>query len=224
MNKDDDTKTVENESNGIETNHSSDENTRRKFIKKTTVGAIITTLPAKSVWGICTVSGALSGGSQQTQTCEIPPPVFLSGGRSTGFWRGESSNNGNGNGNAGGNFHGGFSNHGPNDENCIKAEILALQKSTAVLLDEENGIVLEIYNALQSNGSGDSNFAFHLAGAYLNAYYGFYPLPFSPYGINTAEDLVKHLYAASMIHGVSAIVSAIEGSYTEGESEYEFNC
>ena len=59
---------------------------RRRFLQKTAVGTVIASLPAKSVWGACSVSGALSGNlSQNTDRhdCTIPRLV---GGRSPGGW------------------------------------------------------------------------------------------------------------------------------------------
>ncbi|WJG08458.1 hypothetical protein [Aliiglaciecola sp. LCG003] len=48
---------------------------RRNFLKKTATGAVIASLPAKSVWGTCAVSGAMSGNLSQNagrHTCTIP--------------------------------------------------------------------------------------------------------------------------------------------------------
>lgn len=36
-------------------------NNRRSFLKKSATGAVVFSLPAKSVWGACSVSGAMSG-------------------------------------------------------------------------------------------------------------------------------------------------------------------
>ncbi|MFA3789587.1 hypothetical protein AB6T38_00535 [Aliiglaciecola sp. SL4] len=52
-------------------------NKRRNFLKKSATGAVIVSLPAKSVWGTtCNVSGNLSGNlstSTHEKTCTIPP-------------------------------------------------------------------------------------------------------------------------------------------------------
>ncbi|MEP2653385.1 MAG: hypothetical protein ABJH06_15495, partial [Paraglaciecola sp.] len=64
-------------------------NQRRSFIKKSAAGVVVTSLPAKSVWGACNASG-ISGGSGSTATCELP---ILSNGRSPGSWSKFLSNN-----------------------------------------------------------------------------------------------------------------------------------
>ena len=194
---------------GVES--TSETSSRRKFIKKTAVGGILTTLPATSVWGICRVSGALSGGSQHVDECNIP---VLTGGRSPGFWKPE------------GKFHGGFSAYKNKHEDCIHKAIVAFQKATTIELD--TGVSMNLYNALYSNGTGDNNLAFHLAAAYLNAYYGFYSLPIninSTESITTAEELVQHLYAATFAYSVADVIRVIESSYDEGTSAYSsFSC
>jgi hypothetical protein len=57
---------------------------RRSFIKKSSIAAGITIIPASNVWGACNVSG-VSGGSQTVNTtCLVAP---FSGGRSPGTWK-----------------------------------------------------------------------------------------------------------------------------------------
>lgn len=59
-------------------------NSRRGFIKKTSMVAGISMLPASNVWGVCNVSG-VSGGSQAVnQTCLIPS---FFGGFSPSVWQ-----------------------------------------------------------------------------------------------------------------------------------------
>ena len=63
---------------------------RRKFLKKASAGALITSLPAHSVWGnTCSVSGAMSGNLSGTgggggPVCDQPE---LFEGRSPGSWK-----------------------------------------------------------------------------------------------------------------------------------------
>ncbi len=57
---------------------------RRSFIKKSSIAAGITIIPASNVWGACNVSG-VSGGSQSVNTTCIVTP--FSGGRSPGTWK-----------------------------------------------------------------------------------------------------------------------------------------
>jgi len=73
---------------GIEQNQSS-VTKRRQFMKKAGAGVAVSSLPMKSVWGACSVSGVMSGNLSQTGggtgdacgTIEMP-----NGGRSPGSW------------------------------------------------------------------------------------------------------------------------------------------
>ena len=59
---------------------------RRSFLKKSATGAVLVSLPAQSVWGACSVSGAMSGNlSQNTDRHDCEEPN-LPAGRSPGFW------------------------------------------------------------------------------------------------------------------------------------------
>lgn len=64
-------------------------NKRRQFIKKAGAGVAVSSLPMKSVWGACSVSGVMSGNLSQTGddiggTCG--DVIMPNGGRSPGFW------------------------------------------------------------------------------------------------------------------------------------------
>lgn len=62
-------------------------NKRRNFLKKSATGAVIVSLPAKSVWGACTVSGTVSGNlSQQANNHTCTLPDLMGDGRSPGGW------------------------------------------------------------------------------------------------------------------------------------------
>ncbi len=59
---------------------------RRSFVKKVGTGALLTSLPAQSVWGACNASG-VSGGSRVVDvTCDSPPTISI-GGWSPGQWQ-----------------------------------------------------------------------------------------------------------------------------------------
>ncbi|MEC9263386.1 MAG: hypothetical protein VYD53_18675, partial [Pseudomonadota bacterium] len=73
---------------GIEQNQTS-VTKRRQFIKKAGAGVAVSSLPMKSVWGACSVSGVMSGNLSQTgggagETCGTV--VMPNGGRSPGSW------------------------------------------------------------------------------------------------------------------------------------------
>lgn len=74
-------------SNETELSVTSNSKPRRTFLKRASAGAILTSLPAHSVWGnVCTVSGAMSGNLSRTGdqgSCEKPN---LPAGRSPGTW------------------------------------------------------------------------------------------------------------------------------------------
>lgn len=73
---------------GTEPTVSAKTKVRRTFLKRATAGAVLTSLPAHSVWGgVCSVSGSMSGnlsGIQRHKDCEKPE---LPGGRSPGAWK-----------------------------------------------------------------------------------------------------------------------------------------
>ena len=62
-------------------------NSRRKFLVKTAVGSAALAVPGKSVWGTCSVSGAMSGNVSkfsEEQKCRKPD---INGGCSPGTWK-----------------------------------------------------------------------------------------------------------------------------------------
>ena len=202
--------------NGVDS--TSKTSSRRKFIKKAAVGGIITTLPATSVWGVCRVSGALSGGSQHTDVCSIPT---LNKGRPPEFFAGPQESPSN-------KYYPGFSSYEAGDEVCIKAAIDTKLLETIIISDDagtpEGTLSLQLGTAIETNSPDDLNKAF--ATAYLHSLYGFDDLP--PYGvfpgdtkteIFNPEDLISYLYAAFLRDELSSSVqTAIENSYTYDES------
>lgn len=53
-------------------NISEKRNARRGFIKKSSIIAGISVLPASNVWGVCSVSGTSGGSKQSNDTCVVP--------------------------------------------------------------------------------------------------------------------------------------------------------
>lgn len=167
---------------------------RRRFLQKTAIGAVIASLPAKSVWGACSVSGALSGNlSQNTDRhdCTIPK---LWNGRSPGGWLNFQNN-----------CHSIFLDLSRKKERLAKRSpeiydkyrncyIAAVEQAMVLPLNlpvELNAPYHTVRSALASNGSGDNNIYFHLAAIYLNAFFELYP-GFS--GQADAEALVQRIY------------------------------
>lgn len=167
---------------------------RRKFIKKASVGALITTLPAQSVWGACTVSGALSGGSKVNNDC-ISPSFLV--GMSPGFWKDPSNGN---------RLASKFS-YPTTDEK--RAELLCdieLAKDVNVTFGTgAQQFTFNVRDALDKNlgAAFEQGFMFNLAAVYLNMVYGFQTLPIAvtlPSGdtITSENELLTHIYAADL--------------------------
>lgn len=165
---------------------------RRKFLTKTGAGLIIASLPAKSVWGACSVSGALSGNLSQNNdrhNCERPKIV---GGRSPGGWK---------------NFESGarpnkvkafFSHATDGTFNCYDKEVAFVKNSILPLPSDLVSGSVTVQDGLNSNGTGNSNILFHLSAVYLNAYFGFYV------GVAQADaaELVKQIYTAWHVRNI----------------------
>ncbi|WP_414828094.1 hypothetical protein [Alteromonas sp. H39] len=161
---------------------------RRKFIYKSATGAALVAVPGKSVWGACSVSGAMSGNvsSMSRHTCEIPS---FSGGRSPGTWK---------DGHISLKAHAVFDALAENNAvpqskadkgspmyNCYVNHVNLFISSTSMQIDprllagslatlaDSNGNI-SLFDALESNGGGDGSLEFNLAGVFCNAYFGFY--------------------------------------------------
>jgi len=185
---------------------------RRKFLKKASAGVVITALPAQSVWGACTVSGALSGNASRVNNdCEIIPT--LSNGRSPGTWKDPSH---------GSKIAAMFptvaavkANYGNNSCQFITAKEQAVSVLNNIIdstpnIQLDNTFSLNLREALNAGG-----YPRHLAAAYLNFHFGFYPQPLAMANgnINTAVELVIHLYAL--------IVSGNFDDFTDYEMGYD---
>lgn len=149
---------------------------RRSFLKKSATGAVLASLPAQSVWGACSVSGAMSGNlSRNTDRHDCVMPV-LPAGRSPGFWS-ETYNGSNGINGAFKKVKGGNKTWKNNRRECYREHIKAVVDSASLGLTPElyTGSYNSLYSALlESNGGGDGSLEFNLAGVWLSSYFGFY--------------------------------------------------
>lgn len=136
---------------------------RRNFLKKSVAGAALVSLPAQSVWGACSVSGAMSGNlSQNTgrHDCSMPS---LPDGQKPNFWRDVYGTS---------DFDG-FTSVDNDNRESYRAEIKCFMDSNGMAL------ATELYPSPQptlqttftNSGSGLEN---KLAAVFLNSYFGFY--------------------------------------------------
>lgn len=195
---------------------------RRKFIKKASIGgATLTTLSAQSVWGACTVSGALSGGSQHNLQDDCFVPGFVNNGRSGGTWKNAAVK--------GNKICSIFqkikcshkSDKGDRYQNylCIRADLKSTL-DTPVALDNK-GTTFDLKAALNHGGIQK-----HIAAAYFNAKYELHPLP---NGISSPEHLVIHLLGLSAylskINSATNLSSILKATHTDGKTDYTiFDC
>ena len=198
---------------------------KRRFLKKTAVGAVIATLPAKSVWGACSVSGALSGNlSQNTDRhdCTIPG---LYGGRSPGGWLNYRDN-----------IHSIFSELGRikdqyhhssqtyrDAKSCYINAVEDVMGHTLPLPSELTTVTHTIASGLASNGTGDNNVFFHLAAVYLNAYFGLYGP--AHYGQAAANQLVNTIFLNWYMQlSANGTVSFNNLGYNNGSTNWVASC
>jgi len=166
--------------------------TRRVFLRKGTAAAALTTLAAQPVWGKCTVSGAMSGGSrhEDDDPCKIPNVV----GRSPGFWT-EAMYVGNA-------LRSAFPNV-PNGHitrlRCFIDQEKVNNNFTYKLSPDEQ-ITISVAAALSDPGG----LAFNLAAIWLNAFFGFFPDAIVP-DVVTPQDWVEHFNGLWVVAGDSGI-------------------
>ncbi|GAA0857948.1 hypothetical protein [Aliiglaciecola litoralis] len=170
---------------------------RRNFLKKTATGAVIVSLPAKSVWGTCTVSGTMSGNLSQhgdsDHHCEIPN---FNGGRSPGNWKTWDNN-----------LHSTFRSLGDdrqamghrtqaysNRKACYESAISAALNHTMTLDSELGAPQITVQQGLDKylGPNFENNIFFHMAAVYLNSYFGFYNG--IPDGRDSALEQIEKLY------------------------------
>ncbi len=178
-------------------------NNRRKFLKKAAVGAVVSSLPAQSVWGACTVSGALSGGSNFQQNCDN---YFLIRGFSPGRWMKDHFEDKIGDM---------FPNHGCTNINDVASQIKSFINATDVVLVDGYSISGNHLVAVQGSTvsmnldealKGNVDFIFgngfykNLAAVYLNVHYGFEENFLIP-GKGTSTDpteVVQFIFASAV--------------------------
>ncbi len=196
---------------------------RRKFLVKTSAVSLISTLPATSVWGACTVSGALSGGSKVKDDCTT---IFLSNGRSPGFWKDADTKSP---GRAIASVFPYLTAYTGSRFNCEKSYLMsvigAAKEIDIYLGKNENGepVFINIKDAFL-NHAGEG-LAYNLAAVYLNAVFGFYdsylPVTLSSGDtINNGAELIAHLFALDVIYGDHTGTDAAYYGFTEGSTAY----
>jgi len=200
---------------------------RRRFLQKTAVGAVIASLPAKSVWGACSVSGALSGNlSSDRHDCTIPK---LFGGRSPGGWMNYQSN-----------CHSIFLQLGRikqrfgKDSKKYQDAYACYTGAVELVMDHQLPIPAELVtvshtvrSGLASNGTGNNNIFFHLAAIYLNAYFGLYGQNYS--GPAAAVALVEQVFMywymiTNQNQNTIITFSDSELGYTDGSTNWKATC
>ncbi|MGS2721917.1 hypothetical protein [Paraglaciecola aestuariivivens] len=209
---------------GSEPSVSAQTKVRRTFLKRATAGAVLTSLPAHSVWGaVCSVSGAQSGnlsGIRRHKDCEKPE---LPEGRSPGYWKGLITSSEN--------VHGAFTSvsnsGGPNNtynqsvQACYVNEVTNVAKTYSMDIPSEfitPDFITNIYDSLMDEGHLDYN----MAGVWLNAYFGFGG--FTP-GVASANKVVSDLIAYIIMQERSGNPVNAEGNaffnFVEGTTSYQ---
>ncbi len=200
---------------------------RRKFMKKAALGSLVLTVPAKPVWGACSVSGAVSGNaSRVNQDCVF---LNLTNGRSPGFWRASGAEPFAtcGKGSSGGkndkkNLASAFpylQAYKPKGKESDSLFVCEMNKLRARITDEVNNAVVVVGHDVNGNVvelnikvalSECGGLAWNLAAIYLNAVFGFYDniglwgtMLDSGDLIENADDLIAHYYGLSMVHGLN---------------------
>jgi len=199
-------------------------NSRRKFLVRTSAVSLISALPATSVWGACTVSGALSGGSKVNYDCTT---IFLSNGRSPGFWRDADTKT------QGDAIVDVFTylQYYSCTRTCERTHLMSVI-GTAKEIDidlgkNENGnnVSINIKGALLDPGG----IAYNLAAVYLNAEFGLYnifPITLSSGDtINNGAELIKHLFQLDVLYDINnsnpGVSDEVYYGFTEGTTAYE---
>lgn len=163
-------------------------NNRRSFLKKSATGAVVFSLPAKSVWGACSVSGAMSGNlsaNTDRHSCTLP---MLESGAKTFKWQDFDSN-------ANDLFSFLASKVGDSDYAAYKVkyvEAVDLQKAVNLELPSElNAPSLTCAQALASGVTEYEN----LGAVFLNASFGLYPgYSGSMQAIQLVNDIFLYIY------------------------------
>lgn len=161
---------------------------RRNFLQKSSAAALVTSLSAQPVWGRCTVSGAMSGGSATQGEDDDPCVVPTVWGRSASFW-GSAMNRGSA-----------LDNAFPlvDDSEALRCFIDEVKAEGFFIIAATPSSPEEQLNVGQALSSMDRRH-FQLAAIWLNAYFGFFrgtPLPGRDE--ESPQDWVEHFFALSL--------------------------
>ena len=150
---------------------------RRSFLKKSASGAVLVSLPAQSVWGACSVSGAMSGNlSQNTGRHDCPVPNLLAG-KPTEWWQDVYNNTNNAN------LISGFNSIiSATQIECYRLEIKEVMDGNGIALATE--LFPSPQTTLFTSLASGTPLETKLAAVFLNSYFGFY-------GPQDERDLVK---------------------------------
>lgn len=167
---------------------------RRKFLRTSSATALVTSLASQPVWGQCTVSGGISGGSrtEETTACLIPPGIA---GRSPGFWSAAIYGGQNGVGNALAAAFPSVERSRKEDLRCHIINVFAANTFTIPATDFSPEEVWTVAEALNSPGG----YKFNLAGIWADAYFGFFGNLPAPERSSDPQDWVEHFFALYMI-------------------------
>jgi len=195
---------------------------RRSFIKKSSIAAGITIIPASNVWGACNVSG-VSGGSQSVNTTCIVTP--FSGGRSPGTWKK-------------------FVEYAPSEQDIDRiATILSDvdhkdifgssgQKKTAFYYPKLKAFILSQTITIVGNGLGtirdkvinvgtavadnSESIEKHIACTYLNGLFGMNSgLSAEFTGFDGNNLFIEHIWGSAEINGASMVEFELDKAYRE---------
>lgn len=220
---------------------------RRQFIKKAGAGVAVTSLPMKSVWGACSVSGVMSGNLSQNgggtgDTCgtiEMP-----AGGRSPGSWFQGNTWTPGANGNAPAAIFPQLNVGVPsgNAGNCLLDARIEEMRTIINQFAANTHLVLSVdaakyiydsdtvYNtspsiiaAIDGIGvpSNRQNILRHTATVYMNVYFGLYNGVTSPLNHSAAMEVAEIVMAAliQQKQSSSAEMTDAQLGYTDGHSQ-----
>ncbi|MFC3204474.1 hypothetical protein ACFOEW_21930 [Alteromonas oceani] len=229
---------------GIEQNQSS-VTKRRQFIKKAGAGVAVSSLPMKSVWGACSVSGVMSGNLSQTgggtgDTCgTVQMP---SGGRSPGSWFQGNTWTPGSNGDAPASIFPQLKVGVPDGDDCLlearieemrtiinqfvaDTELTLTEAAAQYIYDSDSSYDTSptLFAALEGTGVPNSRKSIlrHTAIVYMNVYFGLYngvtlPLNHSA-AQETAEIVMAQLVQIKQNGGAELTDSQL--GYTDGHSQ-----
>jgi hypothetical protein len=228
---------------GTEPTVSAKTKVRRRFLKRATAGAVLTSLPAHSVWGaVCSVSGSMSGnlsGIQRHSDCDKPD---LPAGRSPGTWKnlvllnsakihavftsapgqpGSGNGNGNSDGNGSGNG-GGNGNADPVDNSIPNAEEIRncyMQNVKEVAQASNMAISNDLINSSFETNIYDAlvnpgGIDFNMAAVWLNVYFGLGLGATSiPAGASSANAVVEQLLSYIVVQNNNGVPVTLDDSF-----------